>query len=504
MKYIIYCRKSSEAEDRQVLSIESQVNELKQLAEKENLVIDKVFKESMSAKAPGRPVFDEMMNYIKENKDLSLLVWKLDRLSRNPVDGGNLIWLLDTENIQEIRTYEKVYKNISDDKFIMNIDFGMSKKFVDDLSVNVKRGNKTKLENGGWLGRAPLGYLNNKIDKTILVDKKISKYIIKAFELSASGNYSLKEIVNILYEDGFRSRKGLLVRKATIHRMLNNPVYYGIVERNKIFYQGSHKSLISKNLFDRTQNAMNIRTHTKKQKLFFTYRGFMKCSCGCVYTASQKKGHDYYYCTNGKGNCEIHKQYERSKNIDKLIVNIFDEIKFSREIIEIAYEASKEKCLKNKNYFESSKSNFKTELKSVQQKKKKLLDTYLSDLIDKNTYEAKMKELSNDEVALNSQIKNFKKENGNSKETLEQVKKAFLIASTTKKTFFKYDKYKKRELLETLLWNLEIENKKIANTRFKMPYQLMANTPKNCDFTTLLGDRDSNPDQQDQNLPSYH
>ena len=494
MKYIIYCRKSSEAEDRQVLSIESQINELKQLAKKENLTIDKVFKESMSAKAPERPVFNEMMKYIKENKDLSLLVWKLDRLSRNPVDGGNLIWLLDTKDIQEIRTYEKVYKNISDDKFIMNIDFGMSKKFIDDLSVNVKRGNKTKLEKGGWLGRAPLGYKNNKLDRTIIVDRKISKYVVRTFKLYASGNYSIKEIVNILYEEGFRTKTGLTVKKATIHRMLNNPVYYGIMARNGKYYQGNHKPLIDQKLFDKAQSVLLNKTHAKKQKLFFTYRGFMKCSCGCVYTASNKKGHDYYYCTNGKGNCETHKQYEKSENVDKLIVNIFDEIKFSREIIEIAYEASKEKSLKNKDYFESSKSNFETELKFVQQKKNKLLDSYLSDLLDKNVYEAKMKELSNDEVALNSQIKNFKKENGNSKETLEQVKKAFLVASTTKKTFLKYDKYKKRGLLETLLWNLEIENKKIANTRFKMPYQLMANTPKNCDFTTMLGDRDSNPD----------
>ena len=493
MKYIIYCRKSSEAEDRQVLSIESQVNELKQLAEKENLVIGKVFKESKSAKAPGRPIFNEMMKYIKENKKLSLLVWKLDRLSRNPVDGGNLIWLLDTEDIKEIRTFEKIYKNISDDKFIMNIDFGMSKKFVDDLSVNVKRGNKAKLENGGWPGPAPLGYLNNKLDKTLIVNKKNSKYIVRAFELYASGKYGFNQIVSILYDEGFRTKTGLMVRKATIHRMLNNRLYCGIMARNDKYYQGNHKPLISQKLFDKVQSVLLNKAHTKKQKLFFTYRGFLKCPCGCVYTASNKKGHDYYYCTNGKGNCETHKKYRRSENVDELITDIFDEIKFDKEIIEIAYTASKEKSLKNKDYFESSKSNFETELKFVQQKKKKLLDTYLSDLIDQNSYEVKMKELEKDKIVIESQIKNFKKENGNDETTLEQIKKVFLTANTAKKTFLEYDKYKKRDLLEILLWNLEIENKKIANLRFKMPYQLLANTPKNCDLATMLRGRDSNP-----------
>ncbi len=115
-------------------------------------------------------------------------------------------------------------------------------------------------------------------------------------------------------------------------------------------------------------------------------------------------------------------------------------------------------------------------------------------MIEQNAYEVKMKELRNDEVVLESQIKNFKKENPNGEITLERIKKVFLTANTAKKTFRGYDKYKKRELLEILLWNLEIENKKIANSRFKMPYQLLANTPKNCDLATMLGDRDSNPD----------
>lgn len=490
----MYCRKSSEAEDRQVLSIESQVNELKRLAEKENLVVDKIFKESMSAKAPGRPVFNEMINSLKNKKDYSLLVWKLDRLSRNPVDAGNLIWLLDTKDIQEFRTYEKIYKNTSDDKFIMNIDFGMSKKFVDDLSVNVKRGNKAKLENGGWPGKAPLGYSNDKLDKTIIVNKKISEYVIRAFEFYSTGNYSLKEIINILYDEGFRTATGLMVKKATIHRMLNNHFYCGIMARDGKYYQGNHKPLISQKLFDKVQSVMINKTRTKKQKIFFTYRGFLKCVCGCVYTASNKKGHDYYYCTNGKGNCGAHKKYLRSENINKLVSGVFDKIKFNSEIIEIAYEASKEKSLKNKDYTESSKSNFEKQLEFVWQKKNKLLDTYLSDLIEQAVYEAKMKELENDKVILESQFENINGRNLNGLATLEQIKKVFLTASKAKKTFVSYDDNKKRELLETILWNFTIENKKIADFRFKMPYELLANTPKNCDLETMLGDRDSNPD----------
>ena len=95
------------------------------------------------------------------------------------------------------------------------------------------------------------------------------------------------------------------------------------------------------------QSVLLNKTHTKKQKLFFTYRGFLKCVCGCVYTASNKKGYDYYYCTNGKGNCEAHKKYLKSGHIGKLTSGIFDKIKFDEEIIKIAHKASEEKYLKH-------------------------------------------------------------------------------------------------------------------------------------------------------------
>ncbi len=183
----------------------------------------------------------------------------------------------------------------------------------------------------------------------------------------------------------------------------------------------------------------------------------------------------------------------RSKYINNLTSAIFDKIKFDEEIIEIAYEASREKSLKNENYADDSKSNLEKQLGFVRQKKNKLLDTYLSDLIEQSVYEAKMKELENDKIVLENQFKTINGKNINSLATLEQIKKVFLTASRAKKTFLKYNDNKKRELLEILLWNFTIENKKIADFRFKMPYELLANTPKNCDLETMLGDRDSNP-----------
>jgi len=487
MEYIIYCRKSTEDSKRQIQSIESQHKELLKMAKDRDLKIKEVYTESMSAKAPGRPVFNKMMDKIAENPGMGLLVWKLDRLARNPVDGGRLIWAVEKGLIPEIITFERKYSNTIDDKFIMNLDFGVPKMYVDQLSINVKRGNRTKLEKGGWPNHAPLGYLNNKLDNTIIIDKKISPYIFRAFSLCATGNYSLKQIADILYAEGFRTRTGKRVFKGTIERILKKTFYYGVMERDGKLYNGNHKSIISKQLFDDTQNALSGRIRPKNKKRFFVYQGFLKCaSCGCVYTSTNKKGHDYHYCTNGKGICEAHKSYLRSEKIDRLIIKAFEEIKFDEEFIEISYEAYKEQSQKDVSYVANIKENIEKELQIVRNKKAKLLETYLSELVSRSDYEAKMKELENAEIGLENQIKNAGAKSGTDENTLEQIKDIFLTASRAKKDFLSRDPYQKRELLEILLWNLEIENEKIAHSRFKEPYNILANTPKNCDFSTML------------------
>jgi site-specific DNA recombinase len=159
--YFIYCRKSSEAEDRQVLSIESQTRELEQIAAKLNLPIaSKYLTESKSAKDPGRPVFNQMMQRLYRGEAAGIICWKLDRLARNPVDGGSIIWAIKQHGIK-VMTPAQSYAREDDNIILMYIEFGMAQKYVDDLSKNVKRGLKTKIENGWYPGIAPQAILNH-------------------------------------------------------------------------------------------------------------------------------------------------------------------------------------------------------------------------------------------------------------------------------------------------------------------------------------------------------
>jgi site-specific DNA recombinase len=149
MRYFIYCRKSSESEDRQVASIESQLTTLKRtFGDRADIEIVGIYEEAFSAKAPGRPQFGEMLGRIRKRAADGIIAWAPDRLARNSIDGGQLIYMLDCGVIRDLKFATYTFENNSQGKFMLQIMFGQSKYYSDALSDNVKRGNQSKAEKG--------------------------------------------------------------------------------------------------------------------------------------------------------------------------------------------------------------------------------------------------------------------------------------------------------------------------------------------------------------------
>ncbi len=504
MKYILYCRKSTESEDRQVLSLESQRKELLDLAKYEDLEIILTLEESKSAKEPGRPIFNEMLQMISSGKADAILCWKIDRLTRNPVDGGQVQWLLQNGMIKHIRTFEKSFYS-NDNVLLMGIEQAMANQYVIDLSLNVKRGHRTKLEKGDWPNKAPFGYINDKVSKTIKIDKKFGSYVFRAFELYSTGGYTLKQISDILYQEGMRTKTGNKIKKSQIHRILHNKLYCGLMEKDGKTYHGNHEALISVSLFNKVDDVLHGRHHPRPNIHFYSARGFLSCaSCECTLTTDTKKGYIYYYCTNGKGNCEQHKKYLRSEMIDSLLSSMFKELAFDKELIEMAAEAYKERNELKNDYTASSIENLSNELNSLLEKESALVDGYSSKIIREEVYRAKVQEIQNKRIEIEKQIKETEAKGGISKVTFEQIKNVFLDSSRASETYLELTEEEKRKMLEKLLSNASIENQKIVKYQFKSPYQILANTSKNTDLETLLRDLDSNQDTLLQRQMSYH
>lgn len=495
MKTIIYCRKSSEDSKHQVLSIPSQESNLKELAERNNLVIHKTFHESMSAKQPGRPQFEAMIKLIKKNPGSTILVWKLDRLARNPVDDGIIKWLLQQSIIKCIMTPERNYYP-EDNALIASVEFGMANQYVRDLSRNVKRGIKTKLENGGFPGQAPFGYINDRLNHTVIPDEKNKHWIPFIFKTYATGKYSIRSLTDLVYKKGLRTPSGKAYTKAHIHKILNNHFYYGTIVYNEQHYDGAHTPLISKKLFFHLQEILKSPNRPRPIKRFYPLRGFLRCAeCGCAYTADTKKDYVYYYCTNGKNICSQHQTYLRKEKINRLIAKTLKNIKFDKETIEIASLAYKEKYLNNPVLKDTQKKTLINKLNNVQIKINNLIEIISNDPDMKDAIKPKLNILETEKESIELEIKALNENKQlDPKITFEQTKKAFLRAYNASFDFIKANDEQKHELLNILLSNVELSNQKVQCFQFKQPYQLMAEAPKKLSFEGWLGDVDSNHD----------
>ena len=460
------------------MSLESQVTEMKKLAVHLGLAIIQIYTESKSAKKPdNRPLFSQMIKQIQQNKneELGILCWKIDRLSRNPIDSATIQWLLQQGNIKIIQTIDRQYLP-SDNVVLFSVESGMANQYILDLSKNVRRGILTKLEKGGWPNLAPLGYLNDG-KGGIVQDKERAKYIKKIFELYKEGNKSVREISDILFEQGFRSRAGNKYHKSKIHKILYDSFYCGIMTKDDKKYLGNHEPIITKELFDKVQQVLNKKANTKKQKIYFTYRGVLKCdTCGCVLTATKKKGkHTYYYCTNGKGKCDEHKVYSKEDDVKNELATVFDKVVVEEKLIEMCYQAKKARLGEIDGYLTQATDNLNGTLKKAQDRKNKLLDLYLDGNLTKEVYDQKIIALDNEIVQLTKDLDELKhKKSLNNETTLERIKSVFLFPIKAKKEFETTKNVKQEKIVKKLLWNATMRNKKIASLSFKEPYNLLS------------------------------
>jgi DNA invertase Pin-like site-specific DNA recombinase len=304
-RFFIYARKSTDDEDRQIRSLDDQLAEVRELAAKHNLEIMDTLLEKQSAKRPGRPVFNEMLGRIEKGEATGILAWHPDRLARNMSDGGRIIDMLDFGTLQDLKFPTLQFQNNSQGKLMLAMLFGMSKYYVDSLSDNIRRGQRQKVKNGIWPLVAPVGYLNDKAARIIVPDPQRAPFIRKAFELYATGTYTIDRLSQTINAMGLtnaagKKHKGKPLSRTQYHRIVQNPLYYRLICYGGEHYEGKHEPLITKALFDQCQEVLQRKSQPKTLEHFkpYLYRGFFRCGeCGCFITTETQKGHNYLRCT---------------------------------------------------------------------------------------------------------------------------------------------------------------------------------------------------------------
>lgn len=356
VRYCLYARKSSESEERQILSIDSQIKEMLRLAEREGLEVVEMKRESHSAKETGqRPVFNEIVEEIRSGKYNGILTWAPDRISRNAGDLGKIVDLIDAGVLVEIRTYSQRFTNSPNEKFLLMILGSQAKLENDNKSVNVKRGLRTRVEMGLWPSVAPTGYLNDKRSDhkgEVLIDPIRAPLVKQMFEKVAEDRWSGRRIYLWLKDEmKFTSRNGKAMSLSTVYEILRTPFYSGVFEypmNSGNWYQGKHTPLITRELYQAVQEKINEDARAKTNFQEFTFTRLMRCGyCSSGVTAQEKskvlkkdgrtRWYIYYSCT--RHNDKFCKNpYVREDQLVEQLVELIDEIKLdelgTRKLIE--------------------------------------------------------------------------------------------------------------------------------------------------------------------------
>ena len=339
IQYCLYARKSSEDDERQAMSIDSQIKEMKEMALRDGLFIKEIRKESHSAKQSGqRPEFNKLLDDIREGIFTGILTWAPDRLSRNAGDLGMIVDLMDDKKIIHIKTFTQAFSNSPSDKFLLMILCSQAKLENDQKGVNVKRGIRAKCQMGWSPGMPPIGYWNRALNgvKDIIVDPERGRIVTEMFEKVAINGDSGRTLKKWL-DTSTTTRSGKKITLSQIYSMLRNPFYYGEFEYpigGGSWYKGSHEPLVTKEMFDLAQKQLNLPFKKAKWgSKVFTFKDLFKCAtCGSSIVAEDKHRkrkaqppayHVYYHCSRQR-NYDCPEPYITEEKLIKEILNYID------------------------------------------------------------------------------------------------------------------------------------------------------------------------------------
>ena len=495
-RYVLYARKSTEDENRQVQSVDDQLKVCKEFAERNNLEIIDTIREEKSAKTAGRREgFIQMLNEIKSgNSYNSILAWHPDRLARNMREAGDIMDLLDKDIILDLKFPSYSFNNDAAGKMTLSILFAMAKEFSDKLSDDTKRGIKKKVEEGKYCGSYKRGYYPTRVNNYYRPDPKTFNLYQQAWVDYRTGK-TQKEIVKGLLKAGEKVTNG------AISAFFQDPFYAGfycygdqVIEIRKV--DSKFEPMVSAENFMLVQKAN--RENPRGWKFTTEFRTFEKLiicgDCGRIMTpgVSEGKGGRYLNFACGNNKCKEKRRESGLKPIDNgfrsYIIRDFA-VNFLNENINISeelYRKAKQEYFKVKNVL--IKKNLE-EIKSLKIKITKLAtnEKEIANRLVKEKNEDVAKRLSNDcsivikeQSTLGKRMHELEIQNKDFELDLElefpdfkEFLNFFENAVTTIQTTD--NAYLLDQLVKLVFLNMTVSNKKLLKYELREPFKSFEN-----------------------------
>mgnify|MGYP001558238106 CR=1 FL=1 len=375
IRYCLYARKSSEDDERQALSIDSQIKEMLAVAKRDRLDIVEIRRESHSAKDSGqRPVFSQLLTDIRSGMFTGIVTWAPDRLSRNAGDLGSLVDLMDQGVLKEIRTTGQKFTNSPNEKFLLMILCSQAKLENDNRGVNVKRGMKARAEQGYRPCMPALGYLTERrpgeVKSRVIPDPVRAPFIKQVFERAVVDGMSGRQLYEWIHDEGFRTRAGNRVTLSMVYKILHNAYYTGRFEYpvgSDRWFTGTHEPIVSQQLFDDAQRCLSSQRGEWGSKEF-AFTRLMTCgNCGSGVTADEKRKqlkngsisrYVYYRCTHTR-NLDCKEAPIREEDLIEQFIDLLDGLDLNSSAVKRKIDSEFERF-----------SNFASDVLGMSDKKK--------------------------------------------------------------------------------------------------------------------------------------
>jgi site-specific DNA recombinase len=488
VKAVIYLRVSTKEQTEEGYSIPAQAEACRRfIADRGWELAEEYVDRGESARTADRPQLQAMLARLAEDQSINcLVVHKLDRLARNLEDHAAVRAALRKAGVQ-LHSVTESLEDSASGKLVEGILASIAEFYSANLGQEIRKGLDQKATQGGWPTKAPIGYRNVRRDgagrrgESVLEPDHQAPLVVWAFDRYATGELSVAALTERLAEKGLRNRLGNPPGISAVHRMLNNPVYAGVVRWRGVDRDGTHEPLVSRELYDKVQRVLGAHSTggERSWKHDHYLKGALVCTeCGSRLYYTFIKGRFGYFRCIGRNTARTacsQSQYVPAAELERAVEHLYDDVTIPTALRRRLERVLRVEVAERERHRAEATEFLGRRLRQLANEREKLLRAYYADAIDVAT-------LKREQSRMNAEVAEAESQLANDGEKLAHAKQIIDLALDLAKDCAA--SYRKARPDVRKMWNraffdtIRIRDGTVADFRYQEPFASLLGSHK--------------------------